>query len=148
MSQSGSNPYVLVRSWDGLKYAKVHVEDMIMTAGRRVYDSKTIELQGQQVERQIGPSWSREDPRSGHLPLLPIAKESARTGWLRVDLDKHWFLCGEAWCSQNTAHRLKTWRSIAGAVHIIIKPQHQRSDGLTVQQTVSKVLTGGISLCV
>jgi hypothetical protein len=74
----------------------VHVEDMITAAGRRVYDSETIELQEQQVERQIGPSLSRVDPRPGHLPLPPIAKESARTSWLRVDLDKHWPLCGEA----------------------------------------------------
>jgi len=47
MSLSSSTPYVLVRS---LKSAKVRGEDKIMTAGRRrVYDSATIELQGQQL---------------------------------------------------------------------------------------------------
>ena len=68
-----------------------------MATGRRAYDSKTLELQRQQIERQIGPSLrQRMDPRPGHLPPLPIAKESARARSPCVDLDKHWFLYGKA----------------------------------------------------
>ena len=48
-----------------------------MAEARRVYDSETFELQTQQVEQQIGPSLSPVDPRSGHLPLMSMAKEPA-----------------------------------------------------------------------
>jgi hypothetical protein len=97
-----------------------------MAAGRRVYNSETIELQGQQIERQIGPSPSCEDPRSGHLPLLPMAEEFARTSWLRADLDTGSF------AARLSARRIQGTGSKPGAVHIIIMPQHQLSDGLTV----------------
>ena len=62
--------------------------------GRRVYDSETIELHGQQVEQQLGPLLSRVVTRSGHLLLLLIAR--VRSDRLAGYASIYWFFCGEA----------------------------------------------------